>query len=460
MSNNIKNNESNSKSKQSDEVKTPKFTVQTFPKDSFKLFARDDENIDSYIWEKRFYNTLPKLAIPPKSFNFNLSHEALCNFNMPTITFSLKQFPILTDSKMNTNINKDLIEKSINFIFPESDIYNSTQQKFSTDPNFKKDILSIIESRDDIPEAKKKVKTSMYSRSGTQLITPSMNMTNKKLVIPDKPDFNNSQADPKNANINIIADINKTFTTIKNVKEGIAHPTKKGVVAKNVYDVQPFFQFLNHKFSEIMYPNDYDNVADSKKTVILKLNKNEQPEDEKIFSCYTKEKNEEISPVDNMYLKKSLNFDRHFSYKLANSNEIFNSGVLLLDKTTKKAFHASLNKKFMLKKYKKQELNYDKDDENMKFTNKKRNRNLNITPISKSSEVLNMRNQLFKSFKIQMEYVDNSEEVDQKVKELDEKYNENNNDNDGSSNHLFDEPEQDNNDEENVEDLFDQKDNF
>jgi len=456
MSNNFKNNEKDSKSKQSEENKLQKFTVQTYPKDNFKLFARDDENIDSYIWEKRFYNTLPKLSIPPKSFNFNLSHEALCNFNMPTVMFSLKQFNLLTDSKMNTSINKELIEKSINYIFPNVDIYNSNRLNYSSDATFKKEILSIIESRDDAPiETKQKFKNSAYSRQFS-MITSSINV-NKKYVIPTKPDFNkNEENEAKNSDNNIIANINKSFETVKKVKEGFKHPLKPNVVAKNVYEVQPFFQFLNHKFSEVMYPSDYE-INNENKTIVLKLNKNDQQEDEKIFSGYSKDKNEEVTPEEHLYLKKSLNFERHFSYKLANSNEIFNTGLFLIDKESKKSYYTPLNKKFILQKYKKHELNIDKDDDNIKYISKKRNRNLHITPVGKSNEVINARNQIFKSNRMLMEYYDNNEEVEEKVRELDSKYN------DRSSNNLFDmdDNEIEHEHEEEIEDFFvDQKDNF
>ena len=57
-------------SNQTDQNKQVPFHVQAVPKERLLFF----EQPDYFICEKKFYNTLPKLSIPPKVLNYNINH--------------------------------------------------------------------------------------------------------------------------------------------------------------------------------------------------------------------------------------------------------------------------------------------------------------------------------------------------------------------------------------------------
>ena len=109
------------------------FQVKYIPKGFFQLFNKED----TYIYEKKFSNDLPKNIIPPKSFHYPFSLENYCQSDLLTMDFGLRKNPeILTDSKINTLIHQDFINNTLELIFPN--LTTISKKRTEEEQKFKK----------------------------------------------------------------------------------------------------------------------------------------------------------------------------------------------------------------------------------------------------------------------------------------------------------------------------------
>ena len=99
----------------------------------FPLFDKRDDN---FIYEKKFFNELPKDLVFPKAFSLTPKIENFAKFDMMTMLFGLKKSQdLLTNPRLNTNIHQDFINNSIQLIFQDKkiDFKNKTFSENSTD---------------------------------------------------------------------------------------------------------------------------------------------------------------------------------------------------------------------------------------------------------------------------------------------------------------------------------------
>lgn len=393
----------------------------------FPLFERTS---DYYIYEKKFYNDLPKDLVFPKAFNLNSNVNNFAKFDMMTMLFGLKKSQdLLTNPRLNTNIHQDFISNSLQLIFPEKKIdflksknLNNNNSNIITNQagnmehkeneakrleKIKSDILSIIEAKDESENKEKlvdpKTENAFYlrntmllssylninknvSRSGENILTQNVNEN------ADKNKLNKTQHEE------YIKTLDKTFEESDKIKEGMLHPRKKGIYAKKVYSIFPFFEFDENKFSQIIFPdnpeNDNCNInnnleaekqdiekikteADREKADIIinpqkfLLRKNVANTEtanltNQIFSFYKQEAEdeEELNTLKSEFghydlLKRKINYFNYIRDYSASTvdktEEIFNRYLIFLNKNDNTAKILPIFNKIFLKKHKKNE---------------------------------------------------------------------------------------------------------
>ena len=408
------------------------FSVQALPQERFHLF----EQPDYFICEKKFYNTLPKPTIAPKVFNYNISNERFLKLDMSTLMFGLRQNQaILTDSKLNTNIHMDFIDKSINLILPQLESANGATllgHKRKVDDKFRGEVLSIIEAEDVKKDSTiNKTKDSFYLRKST-FVTPSLNV-NKKYNQADvkqekeakilKTTKVSEEKLAKEKVINIRNGIEESFEKIKSIEEESQHPYKKGVHAKKVYSLKPFLEVFNTKISEIQFDTDPATEVDSYntnpiKSFLVKFKKNNinnnssqivNMEDDKVVSLYRNKNNN----FDNDEMDKNFyEYERDYRYHMCSSYEIFNTTLIFLNRQNLDAMYLPMDKKFILKKFKKKEAVINKFDENGDEEPKKpiKEKDIILTSIPLSMGEVSSRNEFFNQNGIKLNFINKEKE--------------------------------------------------
>jgi len=420
-----------------------------------KLFPLFERREDNYIFEKKFYNDLPKDLVFPKAFNLNSNINNFAKFDMMTMLFGLKKSQdLLTNPRLNTNIHQDFISNSLQLIFPENKIeFKNCKIKGITKGDskkldtFKQEILEIIDSKDESELKEKQInpryEDAFYLRN-TMILGSHLNINKKNYEKNSGNAISNSELIEKNKNNlklqheEYIKSIEKTFEESEKIYEGMQHPKKINVTAKNVYTVFPFFEFDENKFSQIIFPEDPSEKNNTEKNeyieekFILK-NKTSQNNinDNQIFSLYKSETEDhnELEKIKEEYdynnLLKSkvnfFNFDREYTGNIQNrEEELFNRYLIFMSKRNKTAKILPLNTKLFLKKHKiaVQNPEYENDYENNytnKHLNKKRERDIAIIPKNIELEEIKNRNNSFnnsgflKHFSLKPEKIHNIE---------------------------------------------------
>lgn len=438
-----------------------------------KLFPLFDRREDNYIYEKKFYNELPKDLVHPKAFNLNSNVNNFAKFDMMTMLFGLKKSQdLLTNPRLNTNIHLDFISNSLYLIFPENKLEFRNKTINAKDfikpeenkqmASFKQDILDIIDSKDESEMKEKEVNPrydDVFYLRNTMLLSGYLNI-NKKASNNNKNSLNNNNENleknkhnTKSQHEEYIKSLEKTFEESEKFYEGMAHPSKKGVKAKNVYRVFPFFEFDENKFSQIIFPEDpagtsidklnesnakqnenpteeYTNAKNDEKFILKSKDAINNSNSNKVFTLYKNELEdtqeaekiqEEIGFSDFIKSKVSFfNFDREYTGNLQNKEEeLFNRYLIFINKTNKTAKILPVHTKLFLKKHKTSDWqNQDMDNEedyNNRLLNKKRERDIAIVPKNIDLQEIKNRNNSFhnsgfiKQFSLKVDKIQNIE---------------------------------------------------
>ena len=369
-----------------------RFQVKNTPKGLFPLFKNTS---DSYVYERKFYCDLPTNIIPPKIFHYPFSLENFCKTDLLTMNFDLKKNnEIITDPKLNTLIHQDFINNSLELIFPN--LTTISKEKTEKEEKLKKEILEIIERKEEMPIEKKKVllEKPFYLREST-FITQSLkvNSDNKRNPMIENPNNGNRKK------IDIKEEIKNSFKDIEKIKVGIEHPLKKGVTIKEVYNILPMDIYPSSKYYQYIFPiepNKEINISEKIEIpdrFILRKNENEkeesmdnyfEPDNQIIYSLYKNEKLKE-KKENNQNQNYAEYFSHEKDYIITNSNEyeLFNRYLMFLDKKEHILKLAPITDKITLKKHKKSKKdNNDLDDEGNDnyYLNQKRERDIIVIP--------------------------------------------------------------------------------
>jgi len=481
-----------------------------------KLFPLFDRREDNYIFEKKFYNDLPKDLVFPKAFNLNSNINNFAKFDMMTMLFGLKKSQdLLTNPRLNTNIHQDFISNSLQLIFPENKIdfknnktngllngNNANKKKIE---NFKQEILDIIESKDE-SEIKEKVINPRYEDAfylrNTMILGSHLNINKKNYNKNSNNTLSNSELIEKNIKNKksqqeeYIKSLEKTFEESDKICEGMSHPTKKNITAKKIYKVFPFFEFDENKFSQIIFPEDpskevnitdnienANNLNNEKYILKNKINENNL-NDNQFFTLYKSEAEDEkeLEKFREEYGHNNLikskvnffNFEREYTGNIQNKEEeLFNRYLIFISKNDNTAKILPVHTKLFLKKHKlaNQNTDYDNDYDynyNNKFLNKKRERDIAIIPKNIDIEEIKHRNNSFnnsgflKQYSLKNDKIHNIEleRIVKKRKRTDSRFNEeeneeNDNENQNDEDDLFGNEFNSNNEENNENNSFD-----
>jgi len=432
-----------------------------------KLFPLFDRREDNYIYEKRFYNDLPKDLVFPKAFNLNSNINNFAKFDMMTMLFGLKKSQdLLTNSRLNTNIHQDFISNSLQLIFPENKFEFKDKSIFQQDKlddkkrlgELKQEILEIIESKDESEKKEKesnpKVDDAFYLRN-TMLLGSHLNVnmnniskySSSNAIIEKREKVDNTQ---KSVREEYIKSLEKTFEESEKIYEGMPHPNKKGITACKVYKVFPFFEFDENSFSQIIFPEDPADINTSNKLnepafkapgeENNKGEKNEKfilrrKEDEnknvninQVFSLFKSEieDDEQIEKLkedlgENNLIKSKVNFynyERDYAGNIQNKEEeLFNRFLIFINKTDKTAKILPLYTKLFLQKHKLGDkatnLNQDYENEDDRYyLNKKRERDIAIIPKNIDLEDIRNRNNSFQNSGFIKQYSTKAENIE------------------------------------------------
>ncbi len=403
------------------------FQAQSLPQDRFPLF----EQPDYYICERKFYNTLPKPSVPARVFNYNIFNERFIKLDMPTLMFGLKQNQnILTDSKINTNIHLDFIEKSIDMVLPEMEHLKNDSflgNKRKVDEKLKNEVLAIIEAEDTKKDNNNKTKESFYLRKST-FVTPSLNVAKKYSQNIEKQEheivrkaIKHEEKHIPERSINIKNDIKDTFEKVSQVMENSEHPYKKGVFAKNVYTLKPFLELFNTKFSEIQFDNDpatevssYN--SNSVKNFLVKFKKNStlnsktiNLDEDKVVSLYSNNNTNLENEEDD---KTFYQYERDYRYNMCTNYEIFNTALIFLNKNDCDGFYLPMDKKLTLKKFKKKEAVNVKIEENSdeEQSKPKKEKDIILTSVPLNANQVQTRNEFFEENGIKLNFLNKERE--------------------------------------------------
>ena len=431
MTNNSKSNQSVNPSKISNSnltnnkdaslpQQTKRFKVQSTPKEKFPLFEKNE----FYIYERKFHNDLPDVLISPISFHLAHSIENFCNFDMKTMMFGLKGTQeILTDPKLNTKIHKDFLENSLNLIFPDRQIRKTENELIENSATkiIKDEILKIVDAKEESEEKESKIlsaksNASYYLRAST-LLSSTLNLKKKNsgnLNLSIGGPSANAHGQKKEDKINVKnlkQTIENSFLSIKKIEEGVKHPHKKNVFAKNVFNILPFHQFNGEDFSQVIFPTDPLKELENSRTpneefmdvpdkFLLKKEENEE-----IYEFFKREKlvntseTKEIGTiVENINKAELYSFEREYSLNFSNPCEVFNRYLIFLDKQNNSADFVPFYHKTFLKKFKRV-LNppmsdLDEFSTSQPVLNKKRERSIILTAVEDSLSEISKKNEI------------------------------------------------------------------
>ena len=421
MEDNKRNDEREQSGKKNPEQEQPKhhhhFQVKHMPKGLFRLFNKDE----TYIYEKKFSCELPKNIIPPKSFHYPFSLENFCQADLLTMDFDLKKNPeILTDPKINTFIYQDFINNSLELIFPH--LTTIFKKRTDEEQNFKKKIIEITENNEDnnqtanedLREIPDFLRRQTYLRPST-VINEEKKVKAKEKLKPEKKQKTSLQE--------LIKNIEQSFNDADKIKVGMKHPSqkKKGVTAKNVYDLSPLNSMPNIKFIEYLFPSEPSEIPNLDEKYLAPnhfIITNNQANDiiqENTCSLYI---NNKLKTQENNNKKDSseyYTYEREFISSKMTANDLFNRYFLILDKNEKKLKISPLVSKISFRRYKKMtEANLNKKTEeekmegdgegeeggeanpNKDLLNKKRKRDIITIPENMSKEEIEEKKKWFK----------------------------------------------------------------
>lgn len=395
----------------------PKFTVESTPKQRFPLFEKND----FYVYDKKFYNELPKVPIPPKSFHYSYSNDNFSSFDIMTMMFGLKkQQEILTDPRLNTNIHKDFIDNSLRLIFKEQNLdvfheQSTFEKNLSDNKNFKNEILDIIDTKDetDTPDPQSRGKNRSFYLRNSLILGSTLNVPKKS----------NSQLKasqhlkPKPENVgNLKKIVESTFDSIKLIKEGYKHPYKKNVTAKNVYDVKPLKSMLAHSFNQIIFPTDpskdieNSNAGAHYNTFLLKKNDEDHLG---LFKGENKSSNQQ-SIEEKLRQVNLFTYEKEYIANYQNPYELFNKYLVFMKKEDKVANFIPIDKKLFLKKYIRTTKEQTDEGEDANFISKKRERDVIVVPQNINEDEIHRKNRQLKDKGYLMRFVQQEFEADMK----------------------------------------------
>ena len=252
--------------------------------------------------------------------------------------FDLKKNPeILTDPKINTFIHQDFINNSLELIFPN--LTTISKKRTDKEQNFKKKIIEIIESNDEknqdnnlvlkgIPDF---LRRQTYLRPST-VISNEKKSKAKEKTKPEKKQKTTVQ-DLKNS-------IEQSFNEIDKIKIGMKHPDlkKKGITAKNIYELSPMSDMPNIKFIEYLFPSEPSEVPNLNENFlipdhfIITNNKSEDPNEENTNSLYINNKLKEQEDHIEKDCAQYFTYEKEFTSTKITQNDLFNRYFFVLDK--------------------------------------------------------------------------------------------------------------------------------
>jgi len=364
------------------------FQVKYIPKGFFQLFNKED----TYIYEKKFSNDLPKNIIPPKSFHYPFSLENYCQSDLLTMDFGLRKNPeILTDSKINTLIHQDFINNTLELIFPN--LTTISKKRTEEEQKFKKKIIEIIERNEESNQEKNEdlnmipdfLRRQTYLRPST-----AVNIDNSKLK--DKSKNEKKQRTTLN---DLKNSIDQSFIDIDKIKIGMKHPDpqQKGLIAKKIYEVCPMDDMPNIKFVEYLFPSEPSNVINlnekylKPEKFLIKMNKTNDISDVTTCSFFINNKLKTQEDHKEKDTAEYYSYETDFTINKISDSDLFNRYFFILDKVNKKLKISKLSDKYSLRRYKRI-LEEDIYDENntKKIIGKKRRRNIITVPQSMQKE--------------------------------------------------------------------------
>lgn len=389
------------------------FQVKYIPKGLFQLFNKNEE----YIYEKKFSCDLPKNIIPPKSFHYPFSLENFCQSDLLTMDFDLKKNrEILTDPKINTFIHQDFINNSLELIFPK--LTTISKKRTDEEQNFKKKIIEIIESNDEVNQDFNPVLSEIpdFLRRQTYL-RPSTAVNNeKKSKLKEKTKPEKKQ---KISIQDLIKNIEQSFNDIDKIKIGMKHPDpkRKGVTAKNIYELSPMDNMPNIEFIEYLFPSEPSEVPNLNEKYLkpdhflIKTNKvdTNKIDNTQKNTCSLYINNKLKTQEDHIQrdLPEYYTYEKEFIPSKMNQSDLFNKYFFILDKNQKKLKISHLTDIYAFRRYKKMtESNLDnnekeEDDSKKNHTkdiiNKKRKRDIIVVPQSMSKEETDKRKMWIKN---------------------------------------------------------------
>lgn len=423
------------------EKKQIKFVPNNLPQNKkFQLFNKND----MYLYDKKFYNTLPFDIIQPISFHLTIRPEKVCEFNKEVMLLGLNKITdILTDINMNTSIERSFMNYSLNVLYNR----NLSESKQVHSDEFKKEILDIID-KDDNEEEKdnSRIKSSFYMRRTTLIAPPSGQQTNQLLSNNSLPKMKSTKSltegeenfkKLKFLENKIKSAIIESFNDVQLIseqKESIKHPSKPNLTIKNIYNLKPFAPMMTCKLSEIIFPTDpqEEQSVDIKKDFILikhsseglnqlkSLPQTSLASDEKLFTLFKGDAQEEEAKLEEkIFFKKDFNYEREYAYKKNNQHDNFNQYLLFLSKNSNSAFYCPVDKKYQLKKFI-QPLNEESVKDINGLLRKKREQKIILFSDNPSKEEIDDGNRRMEKYglnykmKYDAEFVKNKKKINEK----------------------------------------------
>ena len=422
--NNINSNiKDENKQENQNQIHHHHFQVKNTPKGIFPLFINSS---DSYVYERKLYCDLPSNIIPPKIFHYPYSLHNFCKTDLLTMNFDLrKNNEIITDPKLNTCIHQDFINNSLELIFPNLTTIN--QEKTEKEKKLKKEILEIIERKEEMPIEKKNVllEKPYYLRAST-FFTPSLTVIseNKGNPMAKKPNVEIREK------IDIKEEIKKSFKEIEKIKIGNKHPDKEGVTIKEVYNILPMDIYPNSKFYQYIFPIEPNQEINLSEKIqipdrfIFRKNESEkednydnyfEPDNQIIYSLYKNEKLKEKKETENINQAEYFSHEKDYIVTNSNEYELFNRYLMFLNKKDHTLKLTAIKDKITLKKHKKSQKENNDDEEGNEnyFINQKRERDIIVIP--KELEEVEIK----KIKKWYKDYGFNNEFNERKINEID-----------------------------------------
>ena len=388
------------------------FQVKYIPKGLFQLFNKSE----TYIYEKKFSCELPKNITTPKSFHYPYSLENYCKADLLTMDFDLKKNPdILTDPKINTFIHQDFINNSLELIYPNLTTTNTYKKRTDEEQNFKKKIIEIIERSEEVNQDNNQILNEIpdFLRRQTYLRPTTIINIEKKSKAKEKTKPEKKQ---KTTLQDLVKSIEQSFSDIDKIKVDMKHPDpkKKGITAKNIYELSPMSDMPNIKFIEYLFPSEPSEVPNLNENFlipdhfIITNNKSEDPNEENTNSLYINNKLKEQEDHIEKDCAQYFTYEKEFTSTKITQNDLFNRYFFVLDKKNKKLKISPLSDKFSFRRYKKftegnlnlnnniQNDEEGKEKANNKYLNKKRKKDIILVPDNMEKEELDGKKRWFK----------------------------------------------------------------